>query len=288
MTEPSYVIVTPIRNEAEHLETTIRCVVEQTRQPSRWLIVDDGSSDGTGQIADRWAEQISWIHVTHRPDRGHRAGSGGVEAFKEGAVSLAGENWDFLVNLDGDLRFETDYFARCLEVFDSDPDLGIAGGKVYEAQGDRMVHDPHPRFHVRGASKIYRRACWESVEDVVEGPGWDTLDEVKANQLGWQTRTLDEVPIYHLRAHGRAAGGWANWVNSGTAAYRSGYHPAFVLVRALRRLVRPPSLVAPAGLVYGYVSSALKGIERPDDPEVRRFVRQQQMNRLLGRKTMWR
>ena len=122
----------------------------------------------------------------------------------------------------------------------------------------------------------------------MEAPGWDTLDELKANQLGWATRTLAEPPIHQLRPTGKAAGSWSNWVKNGAAAYRSGYYPGYVVVRAGRRLIRPPSIIAPIGLLWGYLSAWLSRVDRIDDPDLLRYVRQQQLNRLLGRESIWR
>ena len=284
-----YVVITPARNEARNIERTVDSMLGQTYAPRRWIVVDDGSSDATSAIVERRTKDVPWVDLVVRSDRGHRsAGTGVMEAFHEGRARVQETDWEFIVKLDADLEFASDYFERCLGQFASDPKLGIAGGKVYDVDANRVVHDPHPAFHVRGATKIYRRACWEDIGGLLVGPGWDTLDEVKANQLGWSTRTLVDVPIYQLRPTGSAAGSWPNWVKNGVAAYRSGYHPAFVAVRAARRLLQPPSVVAPAGLLWGYARSWLSRSGRVDDPDLVRYVRQQQWNRLTGRESMWR
>ncbi|MGB6729294.1 MAG: glycosyltransferase family 2 protein, partial [Terracidiphilus sp.] len=111
-----YVIITPVRDEEEHLEGTIESVCSQTVLPTEWVIVDDGSSDNTGTIADRYAEMHSWIHVLHRQNRGFRKSGGGVmEAFYDGYNTLQCRDWDFLVKLDGDLSFAADYFEKCFD-----------------------------------------------------------------------------------------------------------------------------------------------------------------------------
>ena len=63
-----YVIITPVRDEEQYLEATIASVAGQTISPSEWVIVNDGSTDGTGKIIDRYAAQFPWIHVVHRPN----------------------------------------------------------------------------------------------------------------------------------------------------------------------------------------------------------------------------
>jgi biofilm PGA synthesis N-glycosyltransferase PgaC len=284
-----YVVVTPARNEAEYIGSTVESMLNQTVVPRLWVVVDDGSTDDTAGIVERATADVDWVQLVRRADRGHRsAGTGVMAAFRDGLADVGDIDWEFLVKLDGDLRFEDDYFESCLNGFKSDPTLGIAGGKVYDVYPDRVVYDAHPDFHVRGATKIYRRECWDAIGGLIEAPGWDTLDEVKANQLGWRTRTLPESPIYQLRPTGEAAGTWSNWSKNGAAAYRSGYHPAFVLARAGRRLLRPPSVAAPTALVWGYTKAWLTRIDRIDDPELLRYVKKQQWNRLTGRESMWR
>jgi len=96
------VVVTPVRDEARHMRHTIRSLVEQTVLPQRWIIVDDGSSDGTGDIADKAALQHPWITVIHRSNRGFRKTGGGViEAFYAGYQLVQEDQWDFIAKLDG-------------------------------------------------------------------------------------------------------------------------------------------------------------------------------------------
>ena len=113
-----YVIVTPIRDEEKLIEATIASVQAQTVQPAEWVIVDDGSTDRTGEIVDRYASQLPWIRVIHRVNRGFRKSGGGVmEAFYDGYQALQCGDWDFIVKLDGDLSLPRDYFERCFEHF---------------------------------------------------------------------------------------------------------------------------------------------------------------------------
>ena len=72
-TLPSYVVVTPVRDEGAPYQSDAGCR-RYSDAPARKLDpVDDGSSDGTGALLDRRAAGVSWIDVIHRPDRGRRA-----------------------------------------------------------------------------------------------------------------------------------------------------------------------------------------------------------------------
>lgn len=283
-----YVIVSPVRDEAPHLERVIASVVGQTLRPLQWVLVDDGSTDGTGELADRAAREHPWIAAVHRANRGRRLNGGGVvEAFYDGYAVIHHLDWAFLAKLDGDLVLPPDYFEACLEAFARDPRLGIAGGTVYHTADGRQVTEPSPRHHVRGATKIYRRACWEAIGGLVRAPGWDTLDEVRAWMAGWTTRSFPDVRALHLRPTGSAQGPWANAVKDGRADYLTGYHPLFMLLKCARRLgQRPPGVVA-AGLLWGFASGYLRGVPRPADRATVRFVRHQQLRRLLGQPSLW-
>src|SRR5580698_7972212 len=100
----SYVVITPVRDEEEHLESTVESMVRQTAVPKQWVIVDDGSKDGTGEMIDHYARRYPWILAVHRQDRGFRkAGGGVVDAFNEGYHALTDCDWEFIVKFDGDL-----------------------------------------------------------------------------------------------------------------------------------------------------------------------------------------
>lgn len=285
-----YVVITPVRNEVDRFPRTIASMVSQTRRPARWVIVDDGSSDGTAELAQSAARQHDWIRVLRRPDRGRRLpGTGVMEAFQEGCLLVADLTWEYLVKLDGDLAFAPDYFARSLEHFERDPRLGIGGGVVCKRQGQRLIVEAadDPAFHVRGATKIYRRACWEQIGGLLRLPGWDTVDELKANMLGWTTRTFPELRIEQLKYTGAADGRWRNWVKNGLANYVACYDPLFMLAKCLRRSIQRPYLVAGLCLGWGYLSGYLRRLPRVEDPGFRSYVRRQQRNALFGRPSLW-
>ena len=189
--------------------------------------------------------------VIHRTNRGFRANGGGVmDAFYAGFSLIEAEKWDFLVKLDGDLSFAPDYFERCLERFASDPELGIGGGTVCaDVDGVLRVESVgDPPFHVRGATKIYRRACWDQIAPLIKAPGWDTLDEVKANYLGWRTRSFPDLKLVQHKPTGSADGTWSNSVKNGKANYLTGYHPVFMLAKCAKRVFQKPYLIESSGL----------------------------------------
>lgn len=284
-----YVVITPARNEGREVEQTIQSILRQTVLPLKWVIVDDGSSDGSSSILDAYAERFSWIEVVRRQDRGFRSPGGGVvQAFQDGYAAITSIPWDFIVKLDADLSLEPDYFECCFNRFLNNPRLGIGGGTVYTLSREGREVESNPKFHVRGATKIYRRACWEAIGGLVVSPGWDTVDEVKATMLGWKTESFDEIMVLQRRLTGSKDGVWRDYVKNGRANYICGYHPLFMLLKCVKRMCQKPYLVASLALAYGYIASSLDGTPRVRDAEVIRYLRRQQIRRLLLINSIWR
>lgn len=286
----NYLIITPVRDEVLYIGKTIESVTCQTIIPSQWIIVDDGSTDGTSKLLDASADRISWIKVIHQVDRGCRvAGGGVVEAFYAGYSVVSEQNWDFIIKLDGDLSFAPDYFEQCFKLFEAEKQLGIGGGTVFQLENGQLRVDSvgDPLFHVRGATKIYRRACWEKISPLIKAPGWDTIDEVKANLYGWTTRTFSDLKVIQLKPTGGANSNWGNWFKNGRANYVTGYHPLFMLLKCVKRAFHKPILLESIALLAGFCSGYILRIPQVPDIEAIRYLRQQQINRLLLRPSIY-
>jgi poly-beta-1,6-N-acetyl-D-glucosamine synthase len=283
-----YVVVTPVRDEELYLPFTIESMARQTILPQQWVIVNDGSKDGTGRLIDEAARQYSWIRAVHRGDRGFRKwGAGIIEAFYDGFKMLDCSDWEFMSKLDGDLSYEPDYFEKSFAKFRETPTLGIGGGVLYHYERGKRVLENHPKFHVRGGVKIYRRACWEAIDGLWVGPGSDTVDEVKANMLGWTTRSFFDIHMIHHRVTGASWGLWGGMVKDGKIDYVTGYHPLFLAAKSIINIARKPYLFGSFANVYGYLSAYLQRMERVDDADLIRYLRKQQLARLFGGDTIW-
>ncbi|MGH8615861.1 MAG: glycosyltransferase family 2 protein [Gammaproteobacteria bacterium] len=293
MLSPRYVVISPIRNEEEYLALTIASMCAQTAKPLKWVLVDDGSSDRTGALIEEAAKQHPWIVAVHRKDRGSRqAGAGVIEAFYDGYDLVANDQWDFIAKFDGDLSFGPDYFESCLREFQADLNLGIAGGTCCKVIDGRLVAEfgGEPAFHVRGPTKIYRRQCFDSIDGLIQAPGWDTVDQVKANMLGWKTLTFQHIHLVHHRPTGGAYGSWANWIKNGLANYIAGYHPIFMVCKCLKRALARPSpagIREGLGLWCGFMKGYLKRIPKVADPAMIRYLRIQQWRALTFRRSLW-
>jgi poly-beta-1,6-N-acetyl-D-glucosamine synthase len=283
-----YVVITPARDEEAFLRFTIESMIKQTVRPTEWVIVNDGSTDRTGQIIDEYAAKYPWIRAVHRPNRGFRkAGGGVVDTFNDGYRTLTTTDWEFIVKFDGDLSFESDYFEKCFTYFASELHLGVGGGVMCYVENGQKSFEANPKFHVRGATKIYKRECWDAIGGFWPAPGWDTMDEVKASMLGWSTRSFPDLHLLHHRPTGAADGTWRNLVKNGLANYICGYHPLFMMAKCIGRLRYRPYVLGPIALLYGFVGGYLKRIPQVDDQRTIRYLRQQQLARLTGRESIW-
>ncbi len=286
---PSYVVITPARNEARYIGRTVEGVIGQTVAPAEWVIIDDGSTDGTSTIISQYRQQHPWMTCVPRTDRGSRNSSvGAIEAFDYGRGQLQTSDWEFLVNLDADVELPPTYFQDCFAKFREQPDLGIAGGTLFSVQDGVLREEICPAHHVRGAMKIYRRSCWDQIGGLTVSPGWDTIDEIKANMLGWKTRSFRDIRAFHQRTTGGTDGAWRDNLKNGKADYVVGYHPLFMIAKCLKRLFMKPYFVGSAALLAGFVSAYLHETPRLQSKEVVHHLRKQHMRRLLLWDGMWR
>ena len=290
---PSYVVVSPVRDEEQFLPLTIESMRVQRHRPSVWVLVDDGSTDNTARLIDEAAARHPWIRAVHRGNRGSRqAGTGVIDAFYAGYRQLARIDHEYVVKLDGDLSFGPMYFEQCLSRMVADPTLGICGGTCCVLdKGELVAEFPRdPAFHVRGPTKIYRRSCFEQINGLVAAPGWDTIDQMSANMLGWKTGTFRDILLHHHRPTGAAYGAWKDSVKCGLANYVTGYHPVFMVCKCLLRMMRRPlsgGFQDGIGHLAGFAKGYLQSMPRSTDQRLVAYVRSEQWRALTLRSSLW-
>jgi glycosyltransferase involved in cell wall biosynthesis len=278
-----YALITPARNEAKLIEATIRAVVAQTVPPARWVIVSDGSTDGTDEIVWRFAAQHPWIELLRMPERCERHFGGKAMAINAACERLAGVEYDAIACLDADITFEPDYFEYLLGQLASDRTLGLVGTPYKDVTNE--VYDY--RFvrveNVSGACQLFRRACFEDIGGyaVVKGGAIDTIASLTARMKGWKTRTFTGKICLHHREVGTAQGGTLKArFNLGKRDWAVGNHPLWEMFRGVYQLARKPYVVRGMALMAGYVSAAARGGDRPVSAELCAFRRREQMEHL--------
>jgi glycosyltransferase involved in cell wall biosynthesis len=274
-----YAAVTPARNEADHLPRLAECLARQTVRPTAWVVVDNGSTDRTLEVAQEVAASHDWVRVVSAPGApGMVRGGPVIRAFNAG-LAVLDDVPDVVVKLDADVSFDPDHFERLLAEFAADPALGISSGACWELEGGVWTERFTTRAAPRGAVRAYRRECLEAVSPLEETMGWDGIDELKANLRGWRTRVVRELGFRHHRRVGERDGSRrAAWEAEGKLAHYMGYRPGYLLVRASYRAVREPAALA---MVWAYARAALRGERRCADEAARAHLRTQQRLRQL-------
>jgi biofilm PGA synthesis N-glycosyltransferase PgaC len=286
MNAPSYVLITPVRNEQEFIDRTIVAVADQTHRPERWVIVSDGSTDRTDDIVRRRAETLPFIRFVRRESAGKRDFNSKVLAIREGAECMKDVDYDFIGNLDGDVSIAPEYFEQLLARFNEQPVLGLAGGLIYEDLGDSWrAQTLGTDRSVAGAVQMFRRACWEAIGGYppLRYGGEDAAAEIMARQRGWHTRTFRDLRVQHHRRVGmEGQSALRAFYNMGWREAVIGYHPMFEMVRVLNRMRSAPVILGGLSHLGGYLSAKAwrEPIGLPVDCV--EFLRHEQMERLRG------
>jgi poly-beta-1,6-N-acetyl-D-glucosamine synthase len=283
MTLPKYVLITPARNEADFIELTVKSMVAQTVRPEKWVIVSDGSTDGTDEIVKKYAADHPWIELLRMPERRERHFAGKVHAFNAGYARVKNLEFGVIGNLDGDLSFDEEYFAFLLRKLADDPKLGLVGTPFRGEAGSVYDYRYVSIEHVSGACQLFRRECFEQIGGYVpvKGGGVDHIAVITARMKGWKTRTFTEKYVLHHREIGTAQHGtlMARF-RTGAKDYALGSHLIWELSRAVYQLRKSPYVIGGLMLLAGYLWSMIRRVKRPVSAELVKFRRREQMQRL--------
>jgi glycosyltransferase involved in cell wall biosynthesis len=277
-------LITAARNEAAFIGETIRCVLKQTVLPAHWVIVSDGSTDGTDAIVQKYAKQYSWLECVILPARKERNFAGKVFAFKAGLERLSNSDYDVIGNLDADVSLEdSEYFAFLLEKFVLDPGLGVAGCPFREGSVQYNYRFSRPE-HVSGACQLFRRQCFEEIGGYIplQIGAVDLMANVTARMKGWKTTTFPEKFCVHHREMGSANDHFVGATfKSGYGDYLVGVHPAWQIARSVYQMSRRPYLLGGTLLLTGYFWAMLKRAPRPISKELIQFRHKEQKQWLV-------
>lgn len=287
MSMPKYVIISPVRNEEDFLAKTIHSVASQKILPQEWIMVNDGSSDRTEEIIKECLQRYSWIKLINLEDRGfYYPGTGVVHVFEKGYEQLHEKDWDFLVKLDCDLEFDKDYFESVFLEFENNPLLGIASGCMYNLHNGRLIRETAQVDHPFGASKVYRRDCWEDLGGLIPVPGWDLADILKAQMLNWETRCFFDLEVTHFRPGGsRRKGVLRPKFIQGRFEYRHGYAFYFTFFKAGYNIFKKPVIIGSIAKICGYIYAFILREPYLFDAEMRRFLRKKHRKFLVQKLT---
>ena len=277
----SFVVLTAAKNEERFIGRTIASVCAQTARPWRWIIVDDGSTDGTASVVRAAMETHSFIRLHTIPSIAERSFGAKSRAIHAAYRSIAEEAFDFVVILDADIAFgRPDVFAAMLAAFAASPRLGIAGGEVMEPTAEGWKSRKGNRADaVAGAIQMIRRTCYDECGGYVplRFGGEDWLVQIDAQMRGWGVDVLRDQPILHFRPTSSAGGHWRGLFRCGLMDASFGSDPSFEALKCLRRVAERPflagAIVRYAGFLWWHLSRRAPLIPPPHVAHLRQHQR---------------
>ena len=276
----TYIII-PAHNEEAFIGKTLTSLVNQSALPSRIVVVDDQSKDGTLQIAKSFAEKHTFISVISSKSSGeHLPGSKVVNAFYKGLDSVD-ENYDIICKFDADLIFPVDYIETIIRHFEADPQIGMAGGFcTVEEKGTWKLENLTSRDHIRGALKAYRKECFLEIGKLKPAMGWDTVDELLAQFHGWKIITDESQLVKHLKPTGGSYNKAAKY-KQGAAFYRLGYGFVITAIASAKLSFRKKDISLFKDYMSGYFRAKKEKQPLLVSAEEGRFLRNLRWKKIL-------
>lgn len=280
-----YVLVSPCKDEGKYIEKTLISVQNQIIPPVQWIIVDDGSTDNSMEIVERYRATMPYIKIIRRENTGRNVGPGVILAFNEGYQQIDVE-YDFVCKFDVDLDLPPQYFEIMLKKMDQDPLLGTCSGKPYfiDPKNGELRSELCGDEASVGMIKFYRRECFEQIGGFVVEVGWDGYDCHRARWMGWRAQSWDEPEIrfIHLRPMGSSQKNINKGrIRHGKGQYLIGTHPLFFLASsAFRSFKQKPYVIGTLYSIYGYIKAAFDGEKRFGDQGLTNFIQSYQLRAL--------
>ena len=124
--EPLISVIVPVYNEETYLDECIESIVNQTYGHLEILVVDDGSTDSSGDKCDRWAERDERIRVIHQPNGGHSAARN---------TALDAAKGEIITMVDSDDVMHPELIATLLEVMQkTGSDITVANYVAFDTE----------------------------------------------------------------------------------------------------------------------------------------------------------
>ena len=282
--EHAYILMTAARNEASFIERTLDSVANQIVPPKKWVIVNDGSVDATGEIVAQYQAQHPWILLYHRKS-GERRGFGSKARAIQAAFSvIKDEDYAFIGTLDADISFEANFYQNLIKEFEQDRTLGLVGGTIWE-QSDGLWKCAHrnPEWSVGGGTQFFRRDVFEKLGTYppLRHGGEDTVIEYLVREMGYRVKAISDRPAFHHRPQNFSMGkGLLVYFKLGMQEYFWGSDPTFELAKCFARIPVKPVAIGSGARLAGFLWATLLGLDRDIDSRIVRIIRKQQRARM--------
>ena len=273
-----YIIITCVKNEEAVIQITLDSVVNQTKIPQEWLIIDDNSSDNTYEIVKKYSNEYNWIRCVRNNkitelEKGARIAS----LINTYLKTILSNDYKFFSKLDGDLSLPNNFFESLLNEFKNNEKLGIASGSLtFRGVKEKTIY----KELTRGATKFYRKSCFDDIGGLALTTGWDTYDNIIAQTKGWETKVVD-IWFEHLEEEGASQGIFKKYYHSGVYYGKIPYHSWYFAIKLFYKIFEKPMFISSFILTLGYIKSRFITRERPFPKDVTKYFRNKQKELLL-------
>jgi poly-beta-1,6-N-acetyl-D-glucosamine synthase len=279
----NYVLLTAAHNEENYIENTILSVINQTHRPSRWIIVNDGSSDATEHLIRKYSDSYSFIKLINNFRKDGRDFASKVYALKIGIQSLDYNDFEYIGILDADITFTESYYSEIIKKFENNPKLGIAGGIFFDVVNEKLVPVYPSPFSIRGAVQFFNRRCFEQIGELIpiKYGGEDTVTCIAAKMNGWEILNFQDLVVMHHRKTGTADRNiFSTRFRDGFVEYHLGYHPIFQFLKCIKRIKEEPFFIGSFLRFSGFWWANIKREKRTIPDDIIKFFRKEQISRI--------
>lgn len=269
-----YLLVTPVKNEAENLPQLFNSIISQTIRPILWLIIDDGSCDGSTGLIKKQAEDHHFIiyirNETKKRDLAWHYHSILSNGFKYVIDTAKQRNieWNYIGVLDGDIFFQEDhYYEYLINEFDKNDKLGICSGGTKSFNGKKYLTAKNRESNPNGCARLILKECYYVIGEYPVIPAADSMMNKIARNKGYHTKRFEAIYAYQSRLTNAANGLVKGAIYSGHILYYLGYNIIYILLYSIKKSFKYPYITGMMTLLT-YFSDMLRGKEKCLDKEI--------------------
>lgn len=285
-----------MRDEIAVLPALIETIEAQTVRPAVWVIVDDGSQDGSGVFLAEAQKTRPWLVVVPSSDAPTEyLGNHVARVIRQGvteAMRVADEQkipFGYVGVLGSDMLLPPNHYQVLRDVMEADPRLGITSSVIQSPGPDGKVGVEPLQYEElpRGGTQFFRRRCLDEIGGIPPHMGYDGAANAKAICRGWRLRLLPDLVSIQSRRTSTREGMVTGYRRKARYSWFLGHHPLLILARSVAYTRQSPH---DAGYVFlrAWLEEAWKGSPRCEDPEVRRHYGHDRLRQYLHAKTLLR
>lgn len=204
----TFLIIIPAHNEEKNILHCLKSLRAQTFTDFQVIVVNDGSTDQTEKIVETFIGDyekggldVTKFTIRQLPASDHQPGGKVVKAFERGLEGINLQRFQILCKFDADIIFPENYLQRINDVYENRPDVGMVSGlvKILDVHNQWVFENISSKDHIRGPIKSYRKECYQQMGGLRPVLGWDNIDVMLAQKVGWKILTIKDLWVKHLR-----------------------------------------------------------------------------------------